>query len=222
MEILITAFTTLFITLIPVTNPIGMAPIFLSFTETMTKEQRRNYALKVASLAFFFLVGTLVLGPTLLKFFGISISFIKISGGLLLAITGWQMLSSNHDNVEHDRTKPVKTIKKAMFFPLTFPITVGAGSIAIVTALASSYNNPEYPMMAIFSSYTGGILAIAVDMLLVAVCYGYSEEIFSKLGEIGTEVITRISAFILIAIGFQVAWGGLQHVIIETAKIIHG
>jgi len=99
---------------------------------------------------------------------------------------------------------------------------VGAGSIAIVTALASSYNNPEYPISTIFFNYTGGILAIAVDMFLVAICYGYSEEIFSKLGETGTEVITRISAFILIAIGFQVAWGGLQHVIIETAKIIHG
>ncbi len=222
MEILITAFTTLCITLIPVTNPIGMAPIFLSYTEKLPKKQRRDYALKVAMLSFFFLGGTLILGPPVLEFFGISISFIKISGGLLLAITGWQMLSSSHESPEPDKIKVVKTLKKLTFFPLTFPITVGAGSIAIVTALASSYNNPEYSMTIVFLNYTGGVLAIAIDMLLVAICYGYSEKIFSKLGEIGTEVITRISAFILIAIGFQVAWGGMQHVIIETAKIIHG
>ena len=221
METLITAFITLFITLIPVTNPIGMAPIFLSYTENLSKEQKRSYALKVAMLAFFFLAGTLILGPTLLKIFGISLSFIKISGGLLLAITGWQMLSSNKDSSE-DKIKSIKTLRKAVFFPITFPVTVGAGSIAIVTALASSYNNPEFPMTIMFLNYTGGILAIAVDMFLVAICYGYSEEIFSRLGETGTEVITRISAFILIAIGFQVAWGGLQHIIIETAKIIHG
>lgn len=221
MEILITSFITLFITLIPVTNPIGMAPIFLSYTEDMPKKQKRNYALKVAILAFFFLGGTLILGPPILKIFGISISFIKISGGLLLAITGWQMLSSNKDNAEN-KIESIRTLRKAIFFPITFPVTVGAGSIAIVTALASSYNNSELPISTILFNYTGGILAIAVDMIIVAICYGYSEEIFSKLGETGTEVITRISAFILVAIGFQVAWGGLQCVIIETAKIIHG
>ena len=220
MDLLTASFITLCLTLIPVTNPIGMAPIFLSFTTNLSKKERRGFALQVAMLAFFFLIGTLIFGPILLKFFGISLSFIKISGGLLLAITGWQMLMTTKlENQERDGGKDINPPKTA-FFPLAFPITVGAGSIAIVTTLASSYNNPEFTISAVVLNYAGGILAIAVDMALVAICYGFSEEIFSKLGETGTEVVTKVTAFILMAIGFQVAWGGLQNVIIETVKII--
>ena len=219
MEVLTTAFVTLFLTLIPVTNPIGMAPIFLSFTEGLPKKQRLHFAIKVASLALSVLVGILVFGPFIMKFFGINLSFVRISGGFLLAITGWQMLCSKQDN-DNDKIKAMKTLRKSIFFPLTFPLTVGAGSIAIVTTLAISYS--EASLSIATYSYIGGILAIALDMLLIAICYGFSAEIFSVLGETGTEVVTRISAFILLAIGLQVAWEGFQNIIIETAKMIHG
>jgi multiple antibiotic resistance protein len=222
METLISAFITLCITLIPVTNPIGMAPIFLSFTESLSRKQRHRYAIKVAILAFLFLGGILVVGPFVMKFFGIKIEFIKISGGLLLTITGWQMLTnSKQESANTDKIKAIRALRKSAFFPLAFPVTVGSGSIAIVTALATSYSQELFSVTAIFS-YSGGLSAIALDMFLVAICYGYSEEIFSVLGETGTEVITRISAFILVAIGIQVVWGGLQPIIIETAKIIPG
>lgn len=69
MEIIATTFMFLCLTLIPVTNPIGMAPIFLSFTVDLPRKQRHHFVIKVALLTIIFLIGILVLGipPEILR-----------------------------------------------------------------------------------------------------------------------------------------------------------
>ena len=50
-----------------------------------------------------------------------------------------------------------------------------------------------------------GLLAIAATIFL---CYRYAERITSALGERGTNVLVRLSAFILLCIGIQIIWNG--------------
>jgi multiple antibiotic resistance protein len=52
-----------------------------------------------------------------------------------------------------------------------------------------------------------GLLAIAAT---IYVCYRYAEQIISMLGERGTNVVIRMSAFILLCIGIQIIWSGYQ------------
>ena len=55
-------------------------------------------------------------------------------------------------------------------------------------------------------------LAHAIGILLVALgvylCYRYAEAILRKLGPTGTGVVVRLTAFILLCIGVQIAGTG--------------
>jgi multiple antibiotic resistance protein len=45
---------------------------------------------------------------------------------------------------------------------------------------------------------------------LVVVCYGNAARLVRMLGQSGTSILTRLSAFILLAIGIQILWTGLS------------
>ena len=51
-----------------------------------------------------------------------------------------------------------------------------------------------------------GILAIAVSIYL---CYRFANRIVAFLGEAGTNVVMRLSAFILLCIGIEILWNGI-------------
>ena len=54
-------------------------------------------------------------------------------------------------------------------------------------------------------SAIAGILAIAAT---IYVCYRFAERTIALLGKSGTNVVVRLSAFILLCIGIQILWNG--------------
>ena len=54
-------------------------------------------------------------------------------------------------------------------------------------------------------SAIAGLAAIA---LTIYVCYRYAGGVVALLGERGTNVVMRLSAFILFCIGIQIIWNG--------------
>jgi multiple antibiotic resistance protein len=106
------------------------------------------------------------------------------------------------------------TIEEAMehaFFPLTLPITVGPGCISIAITLGAHLRHQAGPGFE--QGYPRHFLAALSGMfllcLLVTVCYGNADRLVRMLGKSGTTIMTRLSAFILLAIGVQIMWDGL-------------
>jgi multiple antibiotic resistance protein len=64
-------------------------------------------------------------------------------------------------------------------------------------------------MHLIFSALTAviGILLIGVTIFL---CYWFSERLQQLLGENGTSILIRLSAFLVLCIGIQIMFNGLQ------------
>src|SRR5438874_2128333 len=58
-----------------------------------------------------------------------------------------------------------------------------------------------------FIAAAGGMLLVC---FLVVVCYGNAALLVRMLGQSGTSILTRLSAFILLAIGIQILWTGLS------------
>jgi len=50
-----------------------------------------------------------------------------------------------------------------------------------------------------------GVVAMAATIYL---CYRFAEQTVGALGESGTNVLVRLSAFILFCIGIQIIWSG--------------
>ena len=94
------------------------------------------------------------------------------------------------------------------FYPLTMPLTVGPGSMSVAIALGSQRPSgplDPYPLALLASAAIVGIIAVA---LTVYVCYRYAEGVIARLGKSGTNVVVRLSAFILLCIGIQILWTG--------------
>ena len=130
------AFLLVYAGLFPIINPIGGAPIFLGLTRHCTDEERNALALGVTLNSFFLLLGSLLVGSYVLEFFGITLPIVRVAGGLVVAATGWSLLQAR-DEFADDRTAHEPKIPTDAFYPLTMPITVGPGSIAVAITIGS-------------------------------------------------------------------------------------
>ena len=202
------AFLLVFAGLFPILNPIGTAPIFLALTSACTEDERSAIARRVAINSVLLLAGAMLIGSHLLVFFGITLSVVRIAGGLVLIAFGWKLL---HDDVDEDeRSSEVRSHSTVIdsFYPLTMPLTVGPGSIAIAIGLGSQ--RPEGPFTLSKVVLLGGSAIAGVVALTFTVyfCYRFAKRTSALLGENGVNVVIRLSAFILLCIGIQLLWAG--------------
>ena len=200
------AFLLVYAALFPIINPIGSAPLFLGLTEFVTTQQRNALAMRVALNSLFLLLGSMFIGSHVLEFFGISLPVVRIGGGLIVTAFGWKLLNSETPDGSRADTGPIKTAPES-FYPLTMPLTVGPGSIAIAISLGSQRPKVENlaELMQLGGAALAGVLAIVITIYL---CYRFAQKLIGILGPSGTHVVVRLSAFILVCIGIQILWSG--------------
>src|SRR5579864_8180907 len=87
----------IFAALLPIVNPLGMAPIFAEMTEGYPETIRRTVALRVAVNGVALLVASLFVGGYILQLFGISLAAVQLGGGLVVTVAGWQILTKSGD-----------------------------------------------------------------------------------------------------------------------------
>lgn len=205
MNDLINAFLLVYAGLFPIVNPIGGAPIFLGLTRHCTEKERNALALRVTRNSLFLLLGSLLAGSYALEFFGITLPIVRVAGGLLVTATAWNLLQAEDEVSAPNEQNPVRPTDA--FYPLTMPITVGPGSMAVAIAIGSQ--RPRVIDLAhialLGGAAVGGLVAIAAT---IYVCYRFADGIVGALGEDGTDVVVRLSAFILMCIGIEIIWNG--------------
>ena len=81
--------------LLPIVNPLGAAPIFLSMTAGGSRAAREILAQRIAVNGLLLLVASLFMGSHVLDFFGISLPVVQVGGGLVLVATGWRLLDQS-------------------------------------------------------------------------------------------------------------------------------
>ncbi|HEX2605682.1 MAG TPA: MarC family protein, partial [Oxalicibacterium sp.] len=123
------------ITLLPILDPFGNVPVFANLSRYMSREAEARLARQVALNCWFMLLGAMFIGSHVLAFFGISLPIVRIGGGILVAVTGWRLLHDEGQNAIRDEVATEKAwseeeFKMRSFYPISFPLTVGPGSIA--------------------------------------------------------------------------------------------
>ena len=195
--------------LLPIVNPIGSAPIFLSMSADLPGAARRQLARLVARNAYVLLAVSMLIGSQVLKIFGISLPVVRVAGGLLVAASGWHLI--NADDSRQAPTPPVadaweRELATRAFFPLTFPLTVGPGSISIAITLGARET--------VFGTSTAidlatDLIAVGIVSMVVYLSYRFASRLIVYLGDTGTVVFLRLSAFILLCVGVSIIWSGI-------------
>lgn len=214
------AFLLTFAAIFPIVNPLESAPFFLELTGRCSDSQRRRLAWQVTINSFGLLLGSLLLGPLILQVFGIDLPIVRIAGGIILVSVAWKLFHNESQPEEEQAVEEVATSrhgKMSSFYPLTMPLTVGPGSMSIATTIGSrKANGLDISQWLIHITGAGiGILAVAATVL---VCYAFSARIIRRLGQTGTDILVRLSAFLLMCVGVQIAWGGYTALISELPK----
>jgi multiple antibiotic resistance protein len=213
MNTLINTVLLVYAGLFPIVNPVGGAPIFLGVTRANSEAERAAIAARIAVGGFFLLLGSMFVGSHVLEFFGITLPVVRIAGGLVVSAFAWKLLHSGADpdsspaapGAASPARKPASL--NDAFYPLTLPLTVGPGSIAVAITLGSQ--RPRTAAWTEFALVAGAaIVGVAAISVTVYICYRYAERLVAMLGESGTNVMVRLSAFILLCIGIQIVWSG--------------
>lgn len=198
------------VTLLPIINPLTAAPVFVA-TAGHNRVVAGRLARQVAINGWFVLVVSMLVGNYVLALFGISLPIVRIAGGLLVAATAWRMLgSAAADEVQTAAAEEASAlsdveIMRRSFFPITFPLTTGPGTIAASIALGSQI--PRSPALFVAGALVA-MVGAGVTALVLYFVFANSARVLRKLGDIGMLVMTRVFAFILLCIGIQFIWTG--------------
>ena len=204
-----------FAALLPILNPAATAPIFLGLTEGAAPRTRAMLARKIARNMFFLMVGSMLVGSYVLAFFGISLPIVRVGGGLILAATAWRLLTATQSTAD-SRTELAEAFtpdmaRRQAFYPLTFPISCGPGSIAAAITVGVSLSNERVGLAA--ANFAGGVAALLGIALLMYLAFRYAEHLLRPLGEAGVLIFLRLSAFILLCLGVQIVWDGVSELL---------
>lgn len=85
----------------------------------------------------------------------------------------------------------------------------GCISVAITLGAHLRYQNAAEHGFS-FQFFGAALIGMALVCGLVVVCYGNADRLVRLLGASGTSILTRLSAFILLALGVQIIWNGLE------------
>jgi len=221
------SFIAVFAALFPIVNPLGGGPIFFNMVKDCSEPVRQKLARSVGINAFFMLFGSMLIGPQLLLFFGISLSALKLAGGLVVASMAWKLLnqSGTSDNQGSSSSAGINdaTASSSGFYPLTMPLTVGPGSIATAISLViGSKHAKGFDFAVEMPSVIGGFLGLLALSWSTYFIYRESSGIQRILGVNGTNVLMRLFAFILLAIGVQIFLGGFEGFAVDLYKKLPG
>ena len=206
------------IALFPVVNPFGSAFMVSPYLMQLNEAQKKTAVRKITVYAFFICTISLFAGHWILELFGISIPVVQLAGGIMICKMGWEFLSSDkktdHDDIRQSDSGEMDHftyIQNKLFYPITFPITTGAGTISVLFTLSAHSASAHAVDYLINTSAI--LLAIVFICLLIYIFYLNTKTIISHLGTNGEVIINRISAFLIFCVGLQIAITGIRSLI---------
>ena len=203
-------FVYLFFALFSILNPIGTVPIFVGLTQGDDKKERARISLWTAIDVFIILIISFYIGKYVLEFFGITITALRITGGIIIASSGFSLLNgrfNKNKGINKKVEQEIQVRNDIALTPLAMPMLAGPGSMSLLIAFYQEHHTPDDM---IFSSLA--IFAVSIIIYLILRSAHYLSKI---LGTSGIVAISRIVGFLTIAIG-------VQYIISSVLSIVRG
>ena len=192
-------FISAFMALFPVANPVGAGFLVNGLLSGLDDEDRKSIIRRIITDYLLVGLGSLAVGHFVLTLFGLSLPVIQLGGGLLICRTALQWLSDSDSSVGHAQGKDVNPLHKIalesqVFYPITFPISIGPGSVSVILTLMAS--------------------VVVLMCLILYLFLSQGERIMRKIGTSGSIVINKMVAFFTFCVGVQIVVTGI-------AKLFH-
>lgn len=215
---IIYTFVSSFVALFPVVNPISSGFIINGFLQDLDDAARKSVIKKIITNTFLIGVGSLIAGHFLLMLFNLALPVIQLGGGILICKTGMEWLSDSGTS-SADKTQKTMSrinqdeIERKIFYPISFPISMGPGSISVIFTLmaAAAVKNS---LLQTTINYSVIALVIVSLCVILYIFLSQGGRIMDKLGSSGNLVINKMVAFFTFCIGIQL-------IVTAISKIFH-
>jgi multiple antibiotic resistance protein len=209
-------FFRIFFTVFLVMDPIGIIPLFLSYTARYDAKTRKSIILKAILIAGLVLLVFLLAGKLLLEFFGIMPGAFFISGGILFFLIAFEMIYSrptmsrdvpsrdvptNESGTEKEDAHDKATVSVALF-PLAIPLIAGPGLLTVIVMFIS--NSESW-----FRSVLIMLPAIVLSLIAAYIILRCSELLIKFFGSMGIFIMEKIMGLILAGFAVQFIYNGL-------------
>lgn len=195
-----------FSSIFTVIDPVAAAPVFVSITKGRSRAEVKRLALRATLAAAGVLLVFAASGAFLFRLFGITLDAFRIGGGLVFLMLGLPMLGgASHGEASVDRPEGDPSV-----VPLGVPLIGGPGAITTVMLLMGQAAGALH-VAALFGALAAALFVTFVVLLLAPV-------LLSRLGQAGTQLLTKIMGLIVVVIGVQFIVDGVKPIAIEILK----
>ncbi len=201
------SFTSIF-TMI---NPLGVMPVFTSLTAGMDTKEARQVAVKAVLTALFTMVLFAVSGRFIFDFFHISVNSLRVVGGIIFFMAGFDMLQARLIRTKENSKPDTNYGNDIAITPLGIPMICGPGAITASIVLMNDADLIAEKLLLLFA-----ILIVLVITLLFLVG---ARKIMKLLGDSGNKVLMRIMGLIVMVIAVEFLFSGLKPIIRDIFNI---
>lgn len=201
MNDLYTQAIAVFLGFFAIMNPIANTAAFAGLVGDKSKSEQIKIAVKALLITFVVILSFAVLGKAIFHLFGITISALRITGGILVFVVGYHMLNGQGSNLHSAESDEDADIAVS---PLAVPLLAGPGTIATAMNYSST------------GEITGILLTVsvfAVLCIITFICFIFSSNILAVIGKSGLSIVTRLMGLILAVIGTQMIITGVTAVV---------
>jgi multiple antibiotic resistance protein len=184
-----TLFTSAFVTLFVIMDPVGTVPLFLSLTGGFAPDRVRRAARQAVLVSFVVISVFAFFGQRILAYLHVSLPALQCAGGLLLLLVALELLTGRGDNPMPHGEANVALV------PLGTPLLAGPGAIVATMVFSKRVHD--------FGDVTAVGLAVIAVPLCIWVAMFFSVPILRLLRESGILLVTRIAGLLLSAIAVQ-------------------
>ena len=186
-------------------NPISNTATFIGITSGDDRATKKAVAVQSLLLAFAIIAVVSVAGTLIFKMFGITLASLRITGGIVVFVIGYNMLQGSGAAAQSPAKEDVASSREAQLSvavsPLAVPMLAGPGTIAT----AMSFGSGGWLHIAV------SLAAFAVICLVTYVCFISSDKLVAYLGQNGLNVMTRLMGLIVASIGVGMFLSGIGY-----------
>ena len=200
-------YVTLLFTMI---NPLAVVPIFISLTDSFSVAESRGVAIKASFVSFITLTLFALSGKVIFDFFGISVDGLKVIGGILFFIMGYEMLRGRTVPKKVENESNANFGGEVAITPLAIPMITGPGSITMVIIFMQDAD----------SIFMKGeiITGIFIVTLFTAIILISGRRLMSFLGPSGSNVMMRLMGLIVMLIAVEFFFAGITPYIYKIVE----
>ena len=201
------SFTSIF-TMI---NPLGVIPVYTSMTSEMSAHEAKGVAYKAVLIAFIILIMFAFSGRFIFEFFHISVNSLRVVGGVIFFMAGYDMLQARLIRTKSDDQTVKEYAKDIAITPLAIPIISGPGAITAAIVMMNDAHEVTKKLLVV----TAIVLVFSITLFILL----GARNVIKFLGDSGNKVLMRIMGLIVMVIAVEFLFSGLTPIVREMLMI---